>query len=43
MLEILDVLMQSDRPFRHNLIFLFNGAEENLLPVSAENLVLICT
>ena len=34
MLEILDVLMQSDRPFRHNLIFLFNGAEENLLPVS---------
>ena len=33
MLEILDVLMQSDRPFRHNLIFLFNGAEENLLPV----------
>ena len=34
MLEMLDVLMQSDRPFRHNLIFLFNGAEENLLPVS---------
>ena len=34
MLEILDVLMQSDRSFRHNLIFLFNGAEENLLPVS---------
>ncbi len=34
MLEILDVLVQSDLPFRHNLIFLFNGAEENLLPVS---------
>ena len=34
MLEILDVLMQSDRPFRHNLIFLFNGAEENMLPAS---------
>ena len=43
MLEMLDVLMQSDRPFRHNLIFLFNGAEENLLPVSVENLVINCT
>ena len=31
MLEMLDVLMQSDRPFRHNLIFLFNGAEESVL------------
>jgi hypothetical protein len=34
MLEILDVLVQSDQPYVHNLIFLFNGAEENLLPVS---------
>ena len=41
MLEMLDVLMQSDRPFRHNLIFLFNGAEENLLPVSRD--VTACT
>ena len=33
MLEILEILVQSDRPLRHNLIFLFNGAEENMLPV----------
>lgn len=33
MLELLEVLTQSDEPFRHNIIFLFNGAEENMLPV----------
>ena len=33
MLELLEVLTQSDVPLRHNLIFLFNGAEENMLPV----------
>ena len=34
MLEILQVLLQSDVELRHNLIFLFNGAEENMLPAS---------
>lgn len=34
MLEILEVLTQSNQPLRHNLIFLFNGAEENMLPAS---------
>jgi Zn-dependent M28 family amino/carboxypeptidase len=34
MLELLEVLTQSDVPLRHNIIFLFNGAEENMLPVS---------
>lgn len=33
MLEVLDILVQSNQTFRNNLIFLFNGAEENLLPV----------
>lgn len=34
MLEVLDVLAQSPTPLRHNVIFLFNGAEENMLPAS---------
>lgn len=34
MLEVLEVLTQSATPFRHNLLFLFNGAEENMLPGS---------
>lgn len=34
MLEVLEVLSQSDQPLRNSLIFLFNGAEENLLPAS---------
>jgi acetylornithine deacetylase/succinyl-diaminopimelate desuccinylase-like protein len=33
MLELLEILTQSDTPLRHNIIFLFNGAEENMLPV----------
>ena len=34
MLEVLDVITQSDEVFKNNFIFLFNGAEENLLPAS---------
>ncbi len=34
MLEILAVLSQRDKPLMHNVIFLFNGAEENMLPAS---------
>lgn len=34
MLEILNILSQSKQTLRHNIVFLFNGAEENLLPVS---------
>lgn len=34
MLEILRVISQSDRMLRHNIIFLFNGGEENFLPAS---------
>merc|ERR1719319_702020 len=34
MLEVLEVLTQSAIPLRHNLVFLFNGAEENMLPAS---------
>lgn len=34
MLEMLRVISQSDRILRHNIIFLFNGGEENFLPAS---------
>ncbi|KAF5299923.1 hypothetical protein FQR65_LT09318 [Abscondita terminalis] len=34
MLEMLRVLSQSDRILRHNIIFLFNGGEENFMPAS---------
>ena len=34
MLEVLEVITQSDEVFKNNFIFLFNGAEENLLPAS---------
>jgi len=34
MLEVLEILTQSLVPLRHNLVFLFNGAEENMLPGS---------
>ena len=34
MLEILDLLVSSNKPLSNNIVFLFNGAEENLLPVS---------
>lgn len=33
MLEILRALSQSKEPIHHSIIFLFNGAEENLLQV----------
>ena len=34
MLEVLEVITQTDSPLRNSLIFLFNGAEENMLPAS---------
>ena len=34
MLEILEIISVSDQPLKNSLIFLFNGAEENLLPAS---------
>lgn len=34
MLEILRVISQSDGTLRHNIIFLFNGGEENFMPAS---------
>lgn len=34
MLEMLRVISQSDRILRHNIIFLFNGGEENFMPAS---------
>ncbi|XP_046662135.1 endoplasmic reticulum metallopeptidase 1-like [Homalodisca vitripennis] len=34
MLELLRVISRSDSPLNHNVIFLFNGAEENLMQAS---------
>lgn len=34
MLETLRVLSQSDKPLKHPVVFLFNGAEENPLQAS---------
>ncbi|KAJ9585933.1 hypothetical protein L9F63_020441, partial [Diploptera punctata] len=34
MLEILQVITQSNQPLKHNLLLLFNGAEENLMQAS---------
>lgn len=34
MLEVLEILSQSEQPLKNSLIFLFNGAEENMLPAS---------
>ena len=33
MLEILRAISQSNHSVKHNMIFLFNGAEENMLQV----------
>jgi hypothetical protein len=33
MLEVLEILSQSKTPLKHNVIFLFNGAEETPLQV----------
>lgn len=34
MLEMLRVISKSDRILKHNIIFLFNGGEENFMPAS---------
>lgn len=34
MLEILRVMSKTAKIFRHNIIFLFNGGEENFMPAS---------
>ena len=34
MLEVLEVLATSSSPLKHNIIFLFNGGEENMMPAS---------
>ncbi|XP_022910899.1 endoplasmic reticulum metallopeptidase 1-like [Onthophagus taurus] len=34
MLEMLRVISQSEKTLKHNIIFLFNGGEENFLPAS---------
>jgi Zn-dependent M28 family amino/carboxypeptidase len=33
MLEVLEILSRSKTPLKHNVIFLFNGAEESVLQV----------
>ena len=39
MLEVLRVIAQSTKYLRHNIIFLFNGAEENILQVFTKNVL----
>lgn len=34
MLEVLRVISLSDSSLAHNIIFLFNGAEENMMPAA---------
>lgn len=34
MLEVLNVLSRSPKPLQYDVIFLFNGGEESLLPVN---------
>ena len=34
MMEVLDILSQKQKPLLHNIIFIFNGAEENILQVA---------
>jgi putative aminopeptidase FrvX len=38
MLEILQIITQMNQPLKHNLILLFNGAEENLMQVIYDSL-----
>ena len=36
MIEVLRVLSQQAEPLMHNVVFLFNGAEENILQVDID-------
>lgn len=40
MLEILHILSKSPEPLQHAIIFLFNGAEENILQVRMQLIVI---
>ena len=41
MMEVLLILAQSRTPLKHTLIFLFNGAEENILQVTLPHVSLL--